>query len=162
VTKDFVTLSLDLGSTFGWALGKNGEVTHCDEVTLGKGEAHPAHRFLKFHEFLHNFRGVNEILYEDVPRFESTGAAKIYCGMLAVLQMFCCVQGIRMSSMKSNTVKKHFTGNGNASKNMMCETAHKLGWRGGRRGTDSEHNACDAIALLWVVYTKRGISPAFA
>lgn len=161
MTRDFTTLSIDLGSTFGWALGKNGTVTHSGEIALSHKDAHPGNRFLRFHEFLSNFRSVNEVLYEDVPRFESAASARVYCGMLAMLQVFCLVQGIRMSSMKSNSVKKAFTTNGNCSKTMMCEMAHKLGWRGGKLGTDIEHNACDAIALLWVVYTKRGVEPKF-
>lgn len=159
---DFVTLSIDIGSTFGWALGKNGVITHSDEVALAAKDAHPGHRFLKFREFLFNFRYVNEVLYEDVPRFESAGAAKVYGGLLAELQVFCLLNKIRMSSMKASKVKMRFNGKGNANKFMMCETAHKLGWKGGHPGTDISHNECDALALLWVVYSIRGLTPRFA
>lgn len=158
-------LSLDLASTFGWALGntdgKKGFITHSGEIELASKDLHPGHRFLKFTEFLSKFRGVKEILYEDVPRFESAGAARVYCGLLAHLQVFCLTQGIRLSNMKPGTIKKHFTGSGNANKKMMCEVAHKIGWGGGHPGTEIAHNECDAIALMWVVFTIRGLDPEF-
>jgi len=159
-------LSLDIASTFGWALGEHdgrqGVVTHSGEISLIAKDAHPGTRFLRFNEFLSKFRGVKEILYEDVPRFESAGAARVYCGLLAHLQVFCLVQGIRLTNMKPGSIKKHFTGNGNANKEMMCDTAHKLGWGGGMAGTQLAHNECDAIALMWVVFTIRGLDPKFA
>lgn len=164
---DFVhVLSLDLASTFGWALGKHdGEkslIMQMGEITLLQKDAHPGDRFLRFNGFLDKFRGVKEILYEDVPRFESAGAARVYCGLLAQLQVFCLVQGIRLTNMKPGTIKKHFTGHGNANKSMMCEVGHKIGWGGGHPGTDMAHNECDAMALMWVVFTIRGWEPKFA
>lgn len=161
-------LSLDLASTFGWALGehdgKNGVVTHSGEISLIAKDAHPATRFLRFNEFLNKFRGVKEILYEDVMFHGQNGhaAARVYCGLLAQLQIFCLVQGIRMSAMSPSSIKKHFAGSGKATKEMMCETAHKLGWGGGMAGTQLAHNECDAIALMWVVMTIRGLDPKFA
>lgn len=159
-------LSLDLASTFGWALGNHdgnkGTITHSGEISLIHKDAHPGNRFLKFNEFLTKFRGVKEILYEDVPRFESAAAARVYCGLLAHLQVFALVQGIRLTNMKPGSIKKHFTGHGNAKKETMCEVAHKLGWGGGHAGTDMAHNECDAIALMWVVFTIRGWDPKFA
>lgn len=159
-------LSLDLASTFGWALGnhdgKRGVITHSGEIDLSRKDTHPGHRFLKFNEFLHKFTGVKEILYEDVPRFESAGAARVYCGLLAHLQVFCLAQNIRLTNMKPGSIKKHFTGHGNAKKEVMCEVAHRLGWGGGHKGTDMAHNECDAIALMWVVFTIRGLDPKFA
>lgn len=160
-------LSLDLASTFGWALGhsdgKQGTITHSGEISLIAKDAHPGTRFLRFNEFLNKFRGVKEILYEDVMFHGQNGhnAARVYCGLLAQLQIFALVQGIRLSNMAPSSIKKHFAGSGKADKKMMCEVAHKLGWRGGHEGTDMHHNEADALALMWVVFTIRGLDPKF-
>lgn len=159
---DHYILSLDLGSTFGWALGKNGVITHSDEVCLSSKDSHPGTRFLRFQDFLHNFKNVNEILYEDVMRFESGASAKVYCGLLSVLQLFCLVHRIRLCAKKPTSVKMMFTGKGNANKIKMCEVAHRLGWKNGMPETDIAHNECDAIALLWVIYVERNVEPRFA
>lgn len=158
---DFIALSIDLGSTIGYAVGKNGIIENSGEVTLSANHTHPGHRYLKFQQWLENFRHVNEILFEDVPRFESAAAAKVYGGLLAVLMIFSLAYRIRLRSLKANTVKKDFTGHGNASKEDMCDVAMKLGWRHGAEGQRVNHNECDAIALLWVIYTRGGIEPSF-
>ena len=164
---DFITLSIDLGSTIGYAVGKSGVIVESGEVTLSAQQTHPGHRFLKFQQWLGKFIDSNcrpmidEILFEDVPRFESAAAAKVYGGLLATLSIFSLAHRIRMRSLKANQVKKDFTGHGNAKKEVMCEVAHRLGWKRGTPGTMNNHNECDAIALLWVIYARGGIEPIF-
>lgn len=158
---DRVTLAIDIGTTFGWALGKNGIITHSGSITLPPPEPHPGHRFIKFHEFLMEFKNVNEIYYERVPGFKSGDAAKMYGAQQALIQMHCLVHGIRMRSMRPGDIKRLFTGNGNAPKEMMCEIAHKLGWQGGHAGTRLDHDECDAIALMWIIYKELGYEPRF-
>lgn len=148
-------LSLDLGTTCGWCLVKDGVARFSGTLALPGPKEHPGRRFLRFGNWLNDFRGVNEIFYEDVPRFESAKAARVYCGLLSILQVFCLQHGIRMSSIKSNSVKKEFTGNGNAKKPVMCQVAHRLGWRGGHPGSDVDHDEADAIACAWVVLKRR-------
>src|SRR5262249_1314198 len=133
------------------------------EVTLSPGvnKTHPGHRWMKFQKWLFKYTHVDEILYEDVPRFESAGAAKVYCGLLAVLQMFALCHSKRLSFLKANQVKKDFTGHGNCKKDLVCEVAHKLGWKNGSEGTINNHNEADAIALSWVIHVRRGIEPKF-
>lgn len=161
---DFTTLAIDLGSTIGYSIGRNGVVIESGEVTLSAGAAnktHPGHRWLRFQNWLARYGHVNEILFEDVPRFESAGAAKVYGALLGVLQIFSLAHGIRMCSLKPNQVKKDFTGNGIANKQEMCEVAIKLGWKHGIIGTPNNNNECDAIALYWVVCSRRGVEPKF-
>lgn len=158
---DFTILSIDLGSTFGYALGKNGVIVESGEVTLSAAHAHPGHRWLKFGEWLHRFRDVNEILVEDVPGFKSSDAAKVHGALLGKVQEFSLVHGIRMGALTPGQIKGDFTGNGNAKKEVMCDVAINLGWRNGVRGTRQNNNECDAIALLWCVYKRRCVVPSF-
>lgn len=163
---EFVTLALDLGSTFGWSLGKNGEIVGSGELTLvpGASNLHPGHRWLKFQEWLFQFKDVNEILYEDVMFFGQNGhkAARVYCGLLAVVQTFCLVHGIRMRCLSPSTVKAEFAGDGRADKIRMCDVALNLGWKNGKRGTDINNNECDAIALMWVIFNRDRKQPRLA
>lgn len=151
----YVILSLDIGTHTGWC-----EVQDCMAIKSGVmklpgPEGHPGNRFMTFSNWLYQFKHVNEIFYEDVPRFESAKAARVYCGLLCIVQMFCLQHGIRMTNIKSNSVKKDFTGNGNAKKPMMCEVAHRLGWKGGHEATDIDHDEADAIACAWVILNRR-------
>lgn len=158
---DFTSLALDLGSTFGWAVGNNGIIQATGEVSLSAKDSHPGHRWIKWQEWLYQHRNVNEILFEDVSGFKGFEAAKIYGAQLGVLQIFSLVHGIRMCSLSPQQVKKDFTSKGNANKFQMCDVALNLGWKNGARGTDKQHNECDAIALIWVIYTRRLIQPSF-
>lgn len=153
----YTVLALDLGTNTGWCLVKDGVIKFSGCLSLPASESHPGHRFLKFSNWLQQFRGVNEVFYEDVPRFESAKAARVYCGLLCIVQMFCLTQGLRMTNIKSNTVKKDFTGNGNADKRKMCEVAHKIGWKGGHKETDIGHDEADAIACAFVILQRRGV-----
>lgn len=167
---DFTTLSIDLGSTLGYCVGKNGVIVESGEVTLSSqvaGNAHPGHRFLKFQQWLQRFVDsngrplVNEILFEDVPMFQSTAASNVYGGLRALLLIFSLAYKIRMLSLKPTQIKKDFTGYGNSKKDVVCEVAIRLGWKNGTPDTMNNNNECDAIALYWVVCTRRGIEASF-
>lgn len=160
---DHVTLAVDLGSTFGYCVGRNGVIIESGEVTLsaGVGKTHPGHRWLRFQNWLSRFGDVNEILFEDVQFVTSAMQMRVYGGLLAVLQIFSLAHGIRMGSYSPQTIKKGFTGFGNAKKIDMCEVAINLGWKNGVAGTENNHNECDAIALFWVATVKREMEPSF-
>jgi Holliday junction resolvasome RuvABC endonuclease subunit len=159
MAREHTMLSLDLGSTLGWAFVKADEIRKSGTIQLTRKDSHPGDRFRRFEEWLFNWRGVKEICYEDVLRFASAGAAKSYCGYLSILQVFCLNHGIRLLCIKPTAVKKGFAGKGNADKKEMCEVAHKLGWRNGYKGTDIDHDECDAIAVAWVILSRKGLSP---
>lgn len=165
MSKPHIILSLDLASNFGWARVKAGVVVESGVVELPKGpDVHPGRRFLAFHNWLakhHRTHGIKEIFYEDVPRYESKHSARVYCGLLSALQMFTLVNSISLTNIKSNSVKKEFTGNGNADKKLMCAVCHKLGWKNGHPGTDIDHDEADAIACAWVVLMRRRVEPCF-
>jgi Holliday junction resolvasome RuvABC endonuclease subunit len=154
----YTVLSLDLGTNTGWALVQDGVITESGILSLPKPDKHhPGHRFITFSNWLRKYKTVNEIFHENVPRFESAKAAMVYCGLLAILQMFCLTQGIRMTSIMSKSVKKEFSGNGNSDKKMMCDVAHRIGWQGGHPSTDIGHDECDAIATAWVIMKRREV-----
>lgn len=167
---DFTTLSIDLGSTLGYCIGKNGVIIESGEVTLSvkeAGIAHPGHRYMKFQQWLQRFVDsngnplVNEILFEDVMMFKSVAASNVYGGMRAFLLVFALAYKIRMLSLKPTQIKKDFTGYGNSKKDVVCDVAMKLGWKNGIPGTMNNNNESDAIALYWVVCTRRNIEPSF-
>lgn len=161
---DFKTLSIDIGSTFGYCVGKNGIIVDSGEVTLSSGAAgvtHPGHRWMRFQKWLANYADVNEILFEDVQFVTSPQQMKVYGGLLAILQVFSLAHGIRMCSLTPGQIKKDFTGQGNAKKDVLCDVAMRLGWKNGVPGTENNHNEADAIALYWVICVRRGVEPAF-
>lgn len=160
---DFVTLAIDLGSTFGFAIGRSGVIMSSGEVTLsaGAGHTHPGHRWLRFQKWLAPYNDVNEILYEEVQAFRSSQASMVYGALRAQLQIFALAHGIRMCTLTPGQIKTDFTGNGNAPKELVCNVAMNLGWKRGNRDTRNLNNEADAIALLWCVYTRRGIEPKF-
>ena len=161
---DHTTLSIDLGSTFGYCVGRNGVIVDSGEVTLSSGvvsKTHPGHRWMRFQKWLGQYSDVQEILFEDVQFVTSPQQMKVYGGLLAILQVFSLAHGIRMCSLTPGTIKKDFAGIGNAQKDVMCDVAMRLGWKNGVPGTMNLHNEVDAIALYWVVCSRRGVEPSF-
>lgn len=158
---DFTTLSLDLGSTLGYCLAKNGVIIDSGEVTLSAKDTHPGHRWLRFQNWLFKYKDVNEILFEDVMFATSVMQMRVYGALLGILQIFCLAQRIRMASLTPGQIKKDFTGAGNSKKDVVCDVAINLGWKNGKPGTLINNNEADAIALFWVVSSRRGVQPSF-
>lgn len=162
MSADFTILSLDLGSNFGWAIGKNGVITASGEVPLTRSQdSHPGMRWMRFQEFLYKHRDVNEIIFENVKGSRSHVASMVYGKLKGDVETFVLANGIRLSCLTPGEIKSDFTGNGNAKKEIMCEVAMNLGWKHGMRGTRDFNDECDAIALMWVIYSRRGITPRF-
>lgn len=161
---DFKTLSIDIGSTFGYCVGRNGIIVESGEVTLNAGaygKTHPGHRWMRFQRWLANYSDVNEVLFEDVQFVTSAQQMKVYGALLSQLELFSLGHGIRMCSLTPGQIKKDFTGAGNAKKDVLCDVAIRLGWKNGVVGTMNNHNEADAIALYWVVCSRRGVQPMF-
>lgn len=151
------TLALDLGTSCGWAKSIEDTIAKSGVIDLKIKDAHPGIRFMRFKNWLvEHGADANHIVYERVPRFASADAARVHCGLLAVVQMYCVSKRIRMTSIMPKVIKKEFTGNGNADKVMMCRVNHKLGWKGGHPDTDVDHDESDARAILWVALTRDG------
>lgn len=141
-------LSLDLGTTTGWATRKDGQV-QSGIVTFRPGRFEGGGmRYLKFSKWLESMLflgGVEAVYFEEVRGHKGVDAAHIYGGLMATLSAFCESREIPYQGIPVGTVKKHATGKGNANKDKMIEAMQALGH------APVDDNEADAIALLLCV-----------
>jgi Holliday junction resolvasome RuvABC endonuclease subunit len=90
--------------------------------------------------------------YEQVRRHMSTDAAHLYGALIAAIQEFCLTKGILFESVGVGTLKKFWTGSGNATKPDMIRVARE---RGFEPDTDNE---ADALAgWHWLQAQAQGV-----
>ena len=142
------TLALDLGTKTGWALRSNGQlISGVQSFKPGRYEG-GGMRFLKFGMWLNEVQDGSKfdaVHFEEVRRHAGTDAAHVYGGFLAYLSAWCEQRQIPYSGVPVGTIKKSFTGKGNANKDAMIERARELGY------SPTDDNEADAIALLLTV-----------
>lgn len=132
-------LTLDLGTTTGWALMQaDGSVTSGTQTFKPQRFEGGGMRYLRFKRWLTELKGCAEpaaamrsnianarqthqtglqaIYFEEVRRHASTDAAHAYGGFLATLTAWCEHHRIPYQGTPVGTIKKHATGKGNASK----------------------------------------------
>lgn len=146
-------LALDLGTNTGWALRTfAGDVQYgTKSFKVGKYEG-AGMRYLKFTQWLHTITpGVEHIAYEAVRRHIGTDAAHCYGGLMATLTAFCEDNKIPYEGIAVGTIKKHATGAGNASKDVMIAAANALGY------SPEDDNAADALHLLGYVESVNNV-----
>ncbi|NSX16920.1 hypothetical protein HTY52_22775 [Cupriavidus taiwanensis] len=146
-TANLNVLALDLGTTTGWAVAtrdgrqRSGSMRLDPKKLGGNGR-----RWIAFREWLtataREVGGVQVVYVEDVRRHVSNLSARVYCGYLAMLEAWCAANNVRMELVGVGTVKKHWTGNGRASKTDMIVEAER---RGINVLLDDE---ADALAIL--------------
>lgn len=137
-------LAIDFGNKMGFSgLNQNkivsGTINHKNTKDLA------GHQYLHFRYWLNSFIGnflPDVIYYEDVRRHLGTDAAHVYGGYLATLQAFCCEKNIKLVPVAVGTIKKHWTGKGNANKYEMIQEARKRGFQ------PIDDNEADALAIL--------------
>lgn len=144
-------LALDLGTKCGWAVAISGEgiIGGVKDFSTKRNEG-GGMRYLRFMRWLEFIKddGITEIHFEEVRRHAGTQAAHVYGGLMGTLTMWCEENKIPYSSVPVGTIKKIWTGKGNATKEMMIEEAR-------RRGFDViDDNHADALALLHCVLEK--------
>lgn len=144
-------LALDLGTTTGWAshdeLGgiRSGSVRFKFSRFEGGGM-----RFVKFRAWLRDHLGVDReysarveaVYFEAVRRHIGVDAAHAYGGYLGHLTALCEEMSIPYSGVPVGTIKKSFTGKGNASKEEMIAECRRRGFE------PADDNEADAIAIL--------------
>lgn len=149
-------LALDLGTNTGFAAtSENGGVfivgSWCFKPSRHESEGV---RYLRFQQELarfHQASPVTRVFYEAVERHAGTVAAHVYGGLRGVLVAFCEAQTPKVpyEGVPVGTIKKFWTGKGNATKDMMVATAVANGFE-----VDNDNEA-DAIAILkWALANR--------
>ena len=141
-----ILLSLDLGTTTGWALAEN------KEIRSGVISFKPNHfdsgecKFTRFKRWLNNLKtvyAIDQIVYEAVRGHKGTIAGQIYGGFMATLQTFGDDYHIPYEGVPVGTIKKFATQRGNASKTDMIHAVQRWGHH------PKDDNEADALALLY-------------
>lgn len=140
-------LALDLATKCGWAYrtrdGK--QRSGVERFAPGKG-GHNGQRWLAMRQWLteaaREMGGVHVVYYEDVKRHVSNLSARAYCGYLAILEAWCAANNVPMVGVGVGTIKKAWTGKGNATKEDMIAEAERRGIR------VTDDNEADALAIL--------------
>lgn len=146
-------LALDLGTQTGWAVySSNGSIISGTQNFKPQRFEGGGMRFLRFKRWLDELyvltNSIEEVYFEEVRRHIGVDAAHVYGGFLSQLSMWCEEAKIPYSGVSVGTIKKHLTGKGNASKEMMIEEVKKLGYH------PKDDNEADAIALLMLVIER--------
>lgn len=143
-----VVLALDLGTRTGWALrSDDGVILIGTELFLPRRFEGGGMRYLRFKRWLDLFSAdlVDAVYFEEVRRHAGVDAAHAYGGFLATLTAWCEAHKIPYQGIPVGTIKKHATGNGNASKAAMIDAARSRGF------DPCDDNQADALALLHLV-----------
>lgn len=135
-------LALDLGTKTGFATHTKGGITSGVQVFSNNRFSGGGMRYLKFEKWLNEMPRPDQVIFEEVRRHRGTDAAHVYGGLMAVLTKWCEANNIPYAGVPVGTIKRSFTGNGNANKEKMIDEAKK---RGFNPTTDDE---ADALALL--------------
>lgn len=146
-------LALDLGTTTGWAFGTGSAFLSGTWNLRGGRYEGGGMRYLRFKGFLDEVvknAEVNRIAYEEVRRHAGTDAAHVYGGLQGVLTSWAEEAGIPYEAVPVGTIKKFWTGKGNANKAQMIAECVA------REITVSDDNEADAVALLHYVIDQEG------
>lgn len=147
-------LALDLGTKLGWAVRtRDGRFVHGTEAFTPRKSWTPGQRWLRARSFLAELivrHQVHAIAYEDVKRHAGTDAAHAYGAFLCLVQMAADSHRTALLPVGVGTIKKHWTGKGNADKDAMKAQARARGF------TVVDDNNADALAILhWAVDLER-------
>lgn len=138
-------LALDLGTSTGFAIGSK------EHMVSGTWNLKPGRydgggmRFVKMRANLEDIRwayGVKQVYFEEVRRHQGVDASHVYGGLMATLQAWCEEREIPYAGVPVGTIKRNWTGSGNASKDAMIAEAVRRGFE------PADDNEADAIALF--------------
>lgn len=138
-------LALDLGTTTGYAVGSREHMVSSSWNLKPSRWDGGGMVYVKFRQKLneiHTAYGIEAVAYEEVRRHAGTDAAHRYGGLMATLTSWCEENKVPYSSVPVGTIKKSFTGKGNANKERMIAEAVRRGFN------PVDDNEADAIALF--------------
>jgi len=150
-------LSLDLGTTMGWALCLGDGAIHSGAISFRPSRYDGGGmRYLRFRSWLDGLtvdaRGIAAVYFEEVRRHIGTDAAHLYGGFLATLSTWCEQRGVAYEGVPVGTIKRHVTGKGNADKAAVLAAVRQRGF------APVDDNEADALAiLLWAIDTRGGV-----
>src|SRR5690625_856570 len=151
-------LALDLGTTTGWALGRQDYQLHSGTVSFRHSRYDGGGmRYLRFQRWLDQLAEdsgeLKAIYFEEVRRHIGTDAAHLYGGFLATLTSWCETNAVAYQGVPVGTIKRFMTDKGNASKEMVLAAVRERGHQ------PADDNEADAIALLlWAFSTRGGVA----
>jgi Holliday junction resolvasome RuvABC endonuclease subunit len=143
-------LALDLGTRSGWAIrDRQGVICSGSQSFKPQRFEGGGMRFLRFQRWLKELVAPNGgdklidlIVFEEVRRHLGVDAAHAYGGFMAQLCCTCETMKIPYEGVPVATIKRHATGKGNASKELMIGAIKALGYN------PVDDNEADALALL--------------
>jgi len=138
-------LALDLGTTTGFCVGERTGALASGTQSFKPGRYDGGGmRFVRFRRWLdelHVAYPIKMVVFEEVRRHAGTDAAHVYGGLMATLQAWCEDKVIAYGGVPVGTIKKAWTGLGNASKGEMMAAAIVRGF------APLDDNEADALAL---------------
>lgn len=139
-------VALDLGTKCGWALSAANGIRSASTSIAAGAKQLPAQRWLKFRLLLDSLAehaDITALYFEDVKAHgPGVQAAHVYGGLVAMLELWAYHRNIPLHPVGVGTIKKHWTGKGNAKKPDMVAEAKRRGF------TPRDDNEADALALL--------------
>lgn len=143
-------LTLDLGTKTGWAIANDKKVIQSGvgDLKINTNFDSNGRTFVKFKQLLQRLYTkypFNVVYYEAVRKHTGTLAAQKYGGFMGALQTFCLEREIEYEGVPVQTIKKSFTGKGNADKLAMLREAANRGH------TPADDNEADAIAIVYYI-----------
>jgi len=148
-------LCLDLGSTTGWALLTCSAAGF--NMVSGNWDFRPGRfdgaglRYVRFRKQLLEVLDsgeVDRVYFEEVRRHIGADAARVYGALFGVVTGLCEEFAIPYEGIPVGTIKRAWTGKGNASKELMIEQARSRGY------PVTDDNEADAIALAHYAHTR--------
>lgn len=136
-------LALDLGTNLGYCVEENGKITLSGCINLGNKEER-VRNFINFLQDIYDSNNLELVYYEKVTFSTNTYADQFHGLMKGTLESFCYERKITCHGIPVQTIKKVFTGKGNASKMAMVHYAELL--TGSKIYNDNE---ADAIGVLY-------------
>ncbi len=146
-------LALDLGTKCGWAVGPRPIISGVWNLQPGRFEGGGI-RFLKMRGQLiqiFDAMSVQRVAYEEVRRHAGTDAAHVYGGLQAMVTALCEERGLPYEAIPVGTIKRYWTGRGNANKAEMIAEAERRGFK------PLDDNEADALAILHLVLADAGV-----
>jgi len=141
-------LALDLATFTGWAMELDGKVTFGSEKFHDPNwDGHGA-RYLKYEKWLTSFPKVDLIVYENVMAHSAVYAAHVYGAYLAEVMKLGERSKTPYTSYGVKTIKKFWTGKGNAKKDEMMKTAWDKGFN------VKDDNQADALGILFLAKSE--------